>query len=284
VSEKPWDKSGGVIFDFFKDYYLPCLAVLSFFPIYFWSYLYIFPRDVRLVLGGGSFSNLATELIATFAACGLIAKFCAYQIAPVIAQIRLTTHLEPRLNAMKPFKKIRLNIPSFFVEETFLTFVFFLIAFACYFLGFSGVLLAIFYCWALFSAVGHSEKARLIAEGNEHGAYLSVSSAALGAIENRPIKDIGKSGFKFLSITALTLAMVLGGSRGISVLRNGDSTLSMSSQRLDVKLIAATDFGLVFIESGDASLIKLMLRRPVNFFVVNAGNVTCLGAENLNCR
>lgn len=88
----------------------------------------------------------------------------------------------------------------------------------------------------------------------------------------------------FVCLAVLMMALCLGGGRLVSLLNNDDVKLLVGSAISEVKLIAATDSGLLFVSSKDANYIKLMFGGSANFFLMSdSGHVTCFGKVNTLC-
>lgn len=125
---------------FIKSYIMPIVALASFFPVYFWSFTYPLPSEVRLLLDGGVFSFIVLELVAACAACALIARFTVYQLTPLFRRVFLQRNRELRWGFMEALRQLVLKLSIVFNDELKVTMSIFVIVITFYFFGFVALL------------------------------------------------------------------------------------------------------------------------------------------------
>lgn len=269
---------------FAREYFVPIAALVSFFPIYFWTYVFILPRDVRLLLDGGFYSAIAFELVMACAACGLIARISAYQIAPAFSRFESMSDLEPRYAWAKPIKSVVNRVAPYLTNEARMTVAIFLIAITGYFIGIFGIFFLLLYAFSLFSAFGSAEKTAIISRGNMDIEATGDFRLAMRTLSTISLKDMVSRHLSFLSIAILTLPFCLGFGRFVSLIGNDDVALSINSNVVQSKLIGSTDAGLLFMASADAQVLRQIIWRPTDYFLLMPnGQVVCFGERNTAC-
>ncbi len=269
---------------FAREYVAPILALVSFFPVYFWTYVYTLPREVRLLLDGGFYSAIAFELVMACAACGVIARFSAYQITPVFRRFVPLSDREPRYAWAKPIQSVVSSVSPYLTNDARVTLAIFLVAITGYFIGVIGVMFLFLYMGTLFSAFGAAEKTEIMSRGDMDIEATGDFRLAIETLSTISIQEMVGRHLSFLSMAILTLPFCLGFGRFVALVGNDDVALSVNSNVVQSKLIASTNAGLLFVASSDAQVLRLMTWRPTDYFLLMPnGKVVCFGERNKNC-
>jgi len=276
--------SVNIAINFARKYFTPIAALVSFFPIYFWTYSYFLPREVRILLDPGFYTGVAFELIMVCAACGLIARISAYQFTPLL-KLFLPISDQKSKYAWLRFVKSGVNrAGSYLTESPRMTFIVFLIAVTGYFIGIIGLIFLSIYAMVLLSAFGSTEKVKLISRGDLEVAAIYDVSIAIKTLSSIALKDLVGRHLNFLSMAVLALPLSLGYGRFVSLVGNDNVALQVNSDVVMSKLIASTDAGLLFMASDDAKVLRLMTWRPTDYFLLMpSGKVVCFGKRNTSC-
>ena len=263
---------------------MPITALASFFPVYFWTYVYILPREVRLLLDGGFYSAIAFELVMACAACGFLARLTAYQITPFFCRSVPLSGRELRYAWAKPIQSAIKSASPYLTNDGLVTFSIFLIAITSYFIGVFSIIFLLLYTFILLSAFGSAEKTRLMLCGRMDVEAVVDFKLAVKTLSEISLKDIVSTHLSFLSMAILSLPFCLGAGRFVSLVANDDVALSVNSNVVESKLIASTDVGLLFMASADAKIWQLITWRPTDYFLLLPnGQVVCFGERNTAC-
>lgn len=272
------------VIQFAREYFVPILALVSFFPVYFWTYVYTLPREVRLLLDVGFYSAIAFELVMACAACGFIARVTAYQITPAFSRFVPLSHREPRFAWAKPVQSFVKRIGPYLTNDARMTVSIFLIAITSYFIGIFGIIFLLLYVFLLFSAFGSAEKTAIMLGGDMEIEHIGDFQLAVKTLSDISFQDIVSRHLSFLSMVVLSLPFCLGAGRFVSLVGNDDVALSVNSNIVQSKLVASTDAGLLFMASADAKLWRLITWRPTDYFLLLPnGQVVCFGERNTTC-
>lgn len=262
---------------------MPIATLVSFLPIYFWAYVYLLPREIRLLLDGGFYSAITFELVTACAACGLIARLSAYQIAPASRRFA-STNRELRFPWMKPVHTAIKFVAPFLKNDAQLTVGIFCIALTGYFLGLFAILFVLLYSFALLSAFGSAEKIMLMSQGEVDVEEIGDFQLGIRRLSVTTFREMVGRHLGFLSMVILAVPFCLGFGRFVSLIGNDDVALVINSSAVQSKLIASTDTGLLFMASADAKVLRLIAWRPTDYFLLMPnGQVVCFGERNTFC-
>lgn len=274
-----------VFINFAREYLVPFAVPVSFFPIYFWTYAYTFPREVRLLLDGGFYASIAFELVVACAACGFIARITAYQVTSDFSRHVFFSGRELRYSWAKPLQTVVDSIAPYLANEALVTISIFLITITFYFIGILGILFLLLYLFLLLSSFGSAEKTARVLSGDEGVVAIGNLKLAINTLSTISFQQIVSRHLKFLSLAILTLPFCLGGGRFVSLVSNDDVALTVNSNVVQSKLIASTDAGLLFMASSDAKILRLITWRPTDYFLIMSnGQVVCFGKRNTACK
>lgn len=269
---------------FAQKYVAPILALASFFPVYFWTYVYTLPREVRLLLDGGFYSAIAFELVLACAACGLIARFLAYQITPLFRRYVPLSDREPRYAWAKPIQSVVSSVGPYLTNDARVTLAIFLIALTSYFIGVFGIIFLFLYICTLVSAFGAAEKTEIMSRGDMDIESTGDFRLAIKTLSTISFQELVGRHLGFLSLAILTLPFCLGFGRFVALVGNDDVALHVNSKVVQSKLIASTNVGLLFVASTDAKVLRLVTWRPTDYFLLMPnGKVVCFGERNKHC-
>lgn len=269
---------------FAREYFVPVAALVSFFPVYFWTYVYALPREVRILLDGGFYSAIAFDLLITCAACGFIARISAYQIATSFGKFISFPGSELKYAWAKPIQSAVNSVGPYLTNDALLSTSIFLIAITSYFIGIVGIIILLLYEFMLFSALGSAEKTAIMSRGNMDIEATGDFQLAIRTLSTISFQEMLSRHLSFLSMAILALPFCLGAGRFVSLVGNDDVALSVNSNVVQSKLIASIDAGLLFMASADAQVLRLMTWRPTDYFLLMPnGKVVCLGERNTTC-
>jgi len=267
-----------------REYIAPILALISFFPIYFWTYIFSLPGDVQRLLDGSFYTDIASELVMTCAACGLIARVGAYQTIPIFKRIVKFSDREPRFAWAKIIQKCFISIGPYLLNDVLVTLTILLALITLYFTGIFGIIFMLLYMGTLLAAFGALNKTEIMLGGNMDIEATGDFRLAITVLSTTSIKALVTRHLSFLSMAILTLPLCMGLARFVALIDNDDVSLSVNSNVVQSKLLASTNAGLLFVASADAKVLRLLARRPTDYFLLMPnGKVLCFGERNKNC-
>ncbi|WP_171134919.1 hypothetical protein [Ruegeria sp. HKCCD7221] len=277
------------IIDFLREYILPITTIASFFPVYWWSFGFMMPAEVRRTLSPAFYTSLSFELTIAIVAFGFLARLTAYQTVPIIRTLvnvqRRTRKYKLATGSHDFLTKFLAKFDTKLASEVVLPVVYFGLFVLLYFVGLWGIFYFLVSVLILGSAFAMNERSKQVDEGDEDAIFKSQWRILAEYFSgSHDASAFVKRHLVFISLAVLWIPFILGPAYFMGLTRANDVVPSSKLRPFQTKLIAPTDNGLLLLMSEDATLWKLTFRKSNFVIVPENGEIICFGPEKAPCQ